>query len=636
MEVVEFNKAFDVNEFKELINRALYVAAPTSVKTKWRDIISMILMNANPTLAVKIKLWDMFCVAGFMDATPEMSAWSNKIMKAVDIDIVRNIVYIDDVYVKWAHTSLLLSKDIANKRDSEGILDAMLKVVDDGSAIGNQVRAMVNDHPQVDPCYKHLQATVEKVLYNNGQLVNSVYTISPDGKNVSIGGRRIVCGSGNGYYLDPQGALRVSPKWRLVFLPDGNYAIEDSSHAVVLKGDLAAVSGFCGANFGIDIVRVLRDNNIEANISNNSSVGDGNIREAIDQLLKAKNDAEAILEEINSTIANTAGRYDEELQAAEKVVKKRINAIDKMLYFYEIDPESGCPIEKNGAPAAPAAPVTESIQPAFDSINNNDEDTSWIYDLLNVIASETLVKEKEESEEYTAKGTYKGKIKDIKDGIYGVLQIVEVKEKEGHEVSCDCMRMKGDVDDTYTEWSFKINTNTGEYEVVLKAKDAPEDVTNIFGIYDNAKEYAKGNASKILAFLKAIKDTQLGGEQSGDDNTDEPKDEPKDKDSEVNEKAVEAKVNGEPEDDGNNFNIEVTSTGLKHLIPIISKCRPSNKSVAEYNGSLVKPVITVINSDINKSKPVATIEIRSDDSAKVVVVDSKANKGKTLGDIFNV
>ena len=628
MEVVEFDKAFDVNEFKGLINRALYVAAPTSVKTKWRDIISMILMNANPTLAVKIKLWDMFCVAGFMDATPEMSAWSNKIMKTVDIDIVRNIVYIDDVYVKWAHTSLLLSKDIVNKRDSEGILDAMLKVVDDGSAIGNQVRAMINDHPQVDPCYKHLQATVEKVLYNNGQLVNSVYTISPDGKNVSIGGRRIVCGAGNGYYLDPRGALRVSPKWRLVFLPDGNYAIEDSSHAVVLKGDLSAVSGFCGANFGIDIVRVLRDNNIEANISNNSSVGDSNIRETIDQLLKAKDGAEAILEEINTTIADTAGRYDEELQAAEKVVKKRINAIDKMLYFYEIDPESGCPIEKNGTHTEPVTHVTESIQPLFDSINNNDEDTSWIYDLLNVIASEILTKEKEESEEYTVKGTYKGKIKDIKDGIYGVLQIVEVEENEEHDVSCDCIRMKGDVDDTYTEWSFKINTNTGEYKVILKEKDAPEDVTSIFGIYDNAKEYAKGNVSKILAFFKAIKDTQLGS----DDNADEPKD----KDSEVNEKTVEAKVKGEPEDDGDNFNIEVTSTGLKHLIPIISKCRLSNKSVAEYNGSLVDPVITVINSDINKSKPVATIEIHADDSAKVVVIDSKANKGKTLGGIFNV
>lgn len=628
MEVVEFNKAFDVNEFKGLINRALYVAAPTSVKTKWRDIISMILMNANPTLAVKIKLWDMFCVAGFMDATPEMSAWSNKIMKTVDIDIVRNIVYIDDVYVKWAHTSLLLSKDIVNKRDSEEILNAMLKVVDDGSAIGNQVRAMVNDHPQVDPCYKHLQATVEKVLYNNGQLVNSVYTISPDGKNVSIGGRRIVCGAGNGYYLDPCGALRVSPKWRLVFLPDGNYAIEDSSHAVVLKGDLAAVSGFCGANFGIDIVRVLRDNNIEANISNNSSVGDNNIRETIDQLLKAKDGAEAILEEISATIADTAGRYDEELQAAEKVVKKRINAIDKMLYFYEMDPENGCPIEKDGTHAEPVTHVTESIQPSFDSINNNDEDTSWIYDLLNVIASEILTKEKEESEEYTAKGTYNGKIKDIKDGIYGVLQIVEVKENEEHVVSCDCMRMKGDVDDTYTEWSFKINTNTGEYEVILKEKDAPEDVTSIFGIYDNAKEYAKGNVSKILAFLKAIKDTQLGSDNNAD--------EPKDKDSEVNEKAVGAKVKGEPEDDGDNFNIEVTSTGLKHLISIISKCRLSNKSVAEYNGSLVDPVITVINSDINKSKPVATIEIHADDSAKVVVVDSKANKGKTLGDIFSI
>lgn len=629
MEVVEFNKAFDVNEFKGLINRALYVAAPTSVKTKWRDIISMILMNTNPTLAVKIKLWDMFCVAGFMDATPEMSAWSNKIMKTVDIDIVRNIVYIDDVYVKWAHTSLLLSKDIVNKRDSEGILDAMLKVVDDGSAIGNQVRAMINDHPQVDPCYKHLQATVEKVLYNNGQLVNSVYTISPDGKNVSIGGRRIVCGAGNGYYLDPRGALRVSPKWRLVFLPDGNYAIEDSSHAVVLKGDLSAVSGFCGANFGIDIVRVLRDNNIEANISNNSSVGDNNIRETIDQLLKAKDGAEAILEEISATIADTAGRYDEELQAAEKVVKKRINAISKMLYFYEMDPENGCPIEKNdGTHAEPVTHVTESIQPSFDSINNNDEDTSWIYDLLNVIASEILTKEKEESEEYTVKGIYKGKIKDIKAGIYGVLQIVEVKENEEHVVSCDCMRMKGDVDDTYTEWSFKINTNTGEYEVILKEKDAPEDVTSIFGIYDNAKEYAKGNVSKILAFLKAIKDTQLGSDNNAD--------EPKDKDSEVNEKAVEAKVKGEPEDDGDNFNIEVTSAGLKHLIPIISKCRLSNKSVAEYNGSLVDPVITVINSDINKSKPVATIEIRADDSVKVVVVDSKANKGKTLGDIFSI
>lgn len=629
MEVVEFNKAFDVNEFKGLINRALYVAAPTSVKTKWRGIISMILMNTNPTLAVKIKLWDMFCVAGFMDATPEMSAWSNKIMKTVDIDIVRNIVYIDDVYVKWAHTSLLLSKDIVNKRDSEGILDAMLKVVDDGSAIGNQVRAMINDHPQVDLCYKHLQATVEKVLYNNGQLVNSVYTISPDGKNVSIGGRRIVCGAGNGYYLDPRGALRVSPKWRLVFLPDGNYAIEDSSHAVVLKGDLAAVSGFCGANFGIDIVRVLRDNNIEANISNNSSVGDNNIRETIDQLLKAKDGAEAILEEINATIADTAGRYDEELQAAEKVVKKRINAIDKMLYFYEMDPENGCPIEKNdGTHAEPVTHVTESIQPSFDSINNNDEDTSWIYDLLNVIASEILTKEKEESGEYTVKGTYKGKIKDIKAGIYGVLQIVEVKENEEHVVSCDCMRMKGDVDDTYTEWSFKINTNTGEYEVILKEKDAPEDVTSIFGIYDNAKEYAKGNVSKILAFLKAIKDTQLGS----DNDTDEPKD----KDSEVNEKAVEAKVKGEPEDDGGNFNIEVTSTGLKHLIPIISKCRLSNKSVAEYNGSLVDPVITVINSDVNKSKPVVTIEIHADDSAKIEVVDSKANKGKTLGDIFSI
>ena len=629
MEVVEFNKAFDVNEFKGLINRALYVAAPTSVKTKWRDIISMILMNTNPTLAVKIKLWDMFCVAGFMDATPEMSAWSNKIMKTVDIDIVRNIVYIDDVYVKWAHTSLLLSKDIVNKRDSEEILDAMLKVVDDGSAIGNQVRAMINDHPQVDPCYKHLQATVEKVLYNNGQLVNSVYTISPDGKNVSIGGRRIICGAGNGYYLDPRGALRVSPKWRLVFLPDGNYAIEDSSHAVVLKGDLATVSGFCGANFGIDIVRVLRDNNIEANISNNSSVGDNNIRETIDQLLKAKDGAEAILEEISATIADTAGRYDEELQAAEKVVKKRINAIDKMLYFYEMDPENGCPIEKNdGTHAEPVTHVTESIQPLFDSINNNDEDTSWIYDLLNVIASEILTKEKEESEEYTVKGIYKGKIKDIKAGIYGVLQIVEVKENEEHVVSCDCMRMKGDVDDTYTEWSFKINTNTGEYEVILKEKDAPEDVTSIFGIYDNAKEYAKGNVSKILAFFKAIKDTQLGGGDNAD--------EPKDKDSEVNEKAVEAKVKGEPEDDGDNFNIEVTSTGLKHLIPIISKCRLSNKSVAEYNGSLVDPVITVINSDVNKSKPVVTIEIHADDSAKIVVVDSKANKGKTLGDIFSI
>ena len=629
MEVVEFDKAFDVNEFKGLINRALYVAAPTSVKTKWRDIISMILMNANPTLAVKIKLWDMFCVAGFMDATPEMSAWSNKIMKTADIDIVRNIVYIDDVYVKWAHNSLLLSKDIINKRDSEGILDAMLKVVDDGSAIGNQVRAMINDHPQVDLCYKHLQATVEKVLYNNGQLVNSVYTISPDGKNVSIGGRRVVCGAGNGYYLDPRGALRVSPKWRLVFLPDGNYAIEDSSHAVVLKGDLSAVSGFCGANFGIDIVRVLRDNNIEANISNNSSVGDSNIQETIDQLLKAKDGAEAILEEINATIADTVGRYDEELQAAEKVVKKRINAIDKMLYFYEIDPENGCPIEKNdGTHAEPVTHVTESIQPSFDSINNNDEDTSWIYDLLNVIASEILTKEKEESEEYTVKGTYKGKIKDIKAGIYGVLQIVEVKENEEHVVSCDCMRMKGDVDDTYTEWSFKINTNTGEYEVILKEKDAPEDVTSIFGIYDNAKEYAKGNVSKILAFFKAIKDAQLGSDNNAD--------EPKDKDSEVNEKAVGAKVKGEPEDDGDNFNIEVTSTGLKHLIPIISKCRLSNKSVAEYNGSLVDPVITVINSDINKSKPVATIEIHADDSAKVVVVDSKANKGKTLGDIFSI
>ena len=323
-----------------------------------------------------------------------------------------------------------------------------------------------------------------------------------------------------------------------------------------------------------------------------------------------------------------AGRYDEELQAAEKVVKKRINAIDKMLYFYEMDPENGCPIEKNDTPVEPVTHVTESIQPLFDSINNNDEDTSWIYDLLNVIASEILTKEKEESEEYTVKGTYKGKIKDIKAGIYGVLQIVEVKENEEHIVSCDCMRMKGDVDDTYTEWSFKINTNTGEYEVILKEKDVPEDVTSIFGIYDNAKEYAKGNVSKILAFLKAIKDTQLGG----DNNTDEPKD----KDSEVNEKAVGAKVKGEPEDDGDNFNIEVTSTGLKHLIPIISKCRLSNKSVAEYNGSLVDPVITVINSDVNKSKPVVTIEIHADDSVKIVVVDSKANKGKTLGDIFSI
>ena len=649
MEIVEFNKAFEVDAFKALIDKALYVAAPSSVKVKWRDIIAMIMMNANPTLAVKIKLWDMFCASGFMDATPDMACFTNKIMHCADIDVVRNIVYIDDVYTKWTRSSLLLSKEIINKRDSEGILDAMLKAIDNGSSIGNQVRTMINDHPQVDMRYKHLQATVEKVLYNNGQLVNSVYTITPDGNNVSIGGRRIVCGAGNGYYLDARGALRVSPKWRLVFLPDGNYAIEDASHAVVIKGDLGTISGFCGANFGIDIVKVLRDNNIEANISNNSSTGNAAIQERVQELLTARNEAAAILEEIAETVKATAGRYDEELAVAERVVKKNINAIDKLLYFYDVDGSDGknnsAENNNDNAPSNPsdntATTVSEGIQPLFNTIKDTENENLWIYDLLNTIASESLAKEDEDSKEYTAEGVYKGKLKDIKEGIYGVNQIEKVTEVSKAEVKCECMRMKGDVDDTYTEWRFKINPKTGEYRVTLDVKDAPDDVTNIFGIYENAKEFSKNNADKILSFIKAIKDTKLPDGESADDNKnakDDKKGEGKDDtkgEGEINERSN-ATVSGDPEDDGSDFHIKVKSSGMKDLLPIITKVRINNKTVAEYNGSAVHPLITITNSDISKSKPVATVTFGADDIARITVSDSEANKGKTLGDIFNV
>ena len=75
---------------------------------------------------------------------------------------------------------------------------------------------------------------------------------------------------------------------------------------------------------------------------------------------------------------------------------------------------------------------------------------------------------------------------------------------------------------------------------------------------------------------------------------------------------------------------------MKDLLPIITKVRINNKTVAEYNGSAVHPLITITNSDINKSKPVATVTFGADDIARITVSDSEANKGKTLGDIFNV
>ena len=70
----------------------------------------------------------------------------------------------------------------------------------------------------------------------------------------------------------------------------------------------------------------------------------------------------------------------------------------------------------------------------------------------------------------------------------------------------------------------------------------------IFGIYENAKEFSKNNADKILSFIKAIKDTKLPEGESADDNKKgEGKDDTKGE-GEINERSN-AVVSGDPEDD---------------------------------------------------------------------------------------
>lgn len=333
--IIEFGNAFDCKAFKEILDKAMYTAVPVGVKSKWKDILSMMLMNKNPTLAVKIKLWDMLCQSGYMNATQEMTEFVNNVMMSADIDVIRNIIYIDAAYFQWNHHSLLLDEGIINKRESEGILNAMLGMIDDGSEKGKAIRNSINDNPQIDPQYKHFNASIEKVLYNNGQLVNSVYTIAPDGKNVSIGGRQVICGAGNAYYLDARGALRVSPKWRLIFLPGGKYAIEDSSHSIVMQGDLGEVSDYCGQKYGIDIVKVLRDNNIEANISNNTSAANKvQVTEKLQSLLDAREDARQLLESINDALASTHDRYMEELTVSKRMIERRMKALDSFISSY--------------------------------------------------------------------------------------------------------------------------------------------------------------------------------------------------------------------------------------------------------------------------------------------------------------
>lgn len=337
IKIIEFGNAFDCTAFKDFLSKAMYTAVPVSVKSKWKDIISMMLMNKNPTLAVKIKLWDMLCQSSYMNATPEMTEFVNNVLSSADIDVIRNIIYIDAAYFQWNHHSLLLDDNIINKRESEGILNAMLDIIDDGSEKGKAIRNSINDNPQIDPQYKHFNASIEKVLYNNGQLVNSVYTIAPDGKNVSIGGRQVICGAGNSYYLDARGALRVSPKWRLVFLPGGKYAIEDSSHSIVMQGDLGEVSDYCGSKYGIDIVKVLRDNNIEANISNNTSAANKmQVTEKLQALSDANEDARQLLESINAALESTRDRYTEELTASKRLIERRVKALDSLISSYDV------------------------------------------------------------------------------------------------------------------------------------------------------------------------------------------------------------------------------------------------------------------------------------------------------------
>ena len=646
MEILEFYKAFDVNELKGIIDKAMLTAVPVSVKQKWRNLISMMLMNQNPTLAYKIKMWDVFVSGGYTDATQDMACFTNKIFKCPDITVVRNIVYVEDAWVKWSNESLLLSKDIANKRDSEGILDAMLKVIDNGSHIGSQVRALINDHPQVDARYKHFDAAIEKVLYNNGKLVSTNYTVAPDGVNVTVGGRKFVCGSGNGYYLDARGALRISPKWRLIFLPDGNFAVEDSSHACVIQGDLGTIAGFCCNNFGIDIVKVLRDNNIEANLSNNTSVASNQVTERIHSLLEARQEAVEILEEIERCIRTTTGNYEHELTVAEGVVKKKVNAIDVLLYHYDIDPETGCPLDKNKGdegsatasnPAGTAGDtatdvnVNEDIQPLFDTIGNIDKEHARVYDLLNQIASDTLEPKTKDSDEWVVRGTFKDyKFETIPTGIYGVNQIVEVKELSKTELECKCMRIKGDIDDTYTEWYFKIDKYSGDYTVTLF--DNIEEYSTIFDIYPNAKAYAATNATKIKAFMNGVSNVVLGGITEP-----EPELEPDNTDGDGN--AVTEGLSfsvGDVKDDGKNYIVEVSASGLKALVPIISKYRPSNKSVAIYNGSVAKPLIEIINSDIKRSTPIATITFDGNDKAIINVPKRESIEGLTIGKLFDI
>lgn len=629
MDIIEFNKAFNVDELKNVIDNAMLQAVPANIKAKWRNVENMILMNQNPNLATKIKIWDIFAEAGFVDATQESALFYNKIISCPDIDIIRNIVYIEDVWQKWAKTSLLLSKEVSSKKDSEDILNTMLQKVDDGSVMGSQVRSMINDHPQIDLRYKHFDAAIEKVLYNNGKIVSTNYTIAPDGVNVSIGGRKYVCGSGNGLYLDARGALRVSPKWRLVFLPDGNYAIEDSSHAIIVQGDLGTISGFCGANFGVDIVKVLRDNNIEANLSNNSSTGQGSIQESIQALIDAKKEAIDLLEQLEACVKNTIGNYTEEIAAAKNTVKKRMNAIDRLLYHYDVDPET-CLSNNNKQeePATLEGSVTENIQPLFDHIGDiNVEEKAWMYDLINTVASTVLTKEDDDSEEYTAKDTFKGNIKEITKGLYGIVQIDDVKEVSKTEVECSCIRLKGDIDDTYTDWKFTLNTNNGEYTVSLKSEDNPENASTIFSLYNNAKAIASENADRMMSLAKSIKDVTLSNEEEKTEDSE---------DKDINE-SVDKKPSVTNIDlSGKDIIVEISNTGLNKMDPIISKCRLSNKSTMEYNGSIINPYIIIKNTDMSKNNIVAEIKFSKSNTAVLTIKDKDTNIGKTIGDILNV
>lgn len=294
----------------------------------------------------------------------------------------------------------------------------------------------------------------------------------------------------------------------------------------------------------------------------------------------------------------TAGAYKDELETAKQAVMRRKNKIDIALSMYD---------EGKLNPIGDPDEVTEGFQPQFDHVGDTKED-SWGYDLINTLAT-TPLEYDQEAKKFIGKGKFASEIsKDIPTGIFGINQIVEVKEVDKHNFEGSCLRFKGDVDDTTMEWSFKINTTDNEYtvEVDKDAFDVDSDSTHtIMGIYPNVKDILKGNRKVMRSFFDQIKSIELN----------KPEDE-KEKEEKV-EESLDQTIDIEF---GDSIVAVIKRTKLFALEPIKTKFKVSSKCTAVYNGSIVSPLIEIFTNGSNKS--IASATFKSDGDATLTISDT--------------